>query len=309
MKKSLALALVLLLCGVAAADPDKGVDERARVDVAPAGAAFKQLAIDNPLGDVRIEGYYGTAIRIETRKHAPDEDTLDRLRVSLVPNPDGTVRITTTADASRESKPVARSSVRIDLIIRAPRAAHVDAQVVSGKLVVENMDGGGELDAASGAINVKNLSGELVTHSVSGTTTLAQVFGSVDAATVSADVDLDSINGDRLVASTSTRGAIAGRRVRSRDIELTTTDGRIALEAESALHGHIMVASLHGDLDVHLHRHGAIVVRAHGVKIDLGAQVKAQQDGWVETTFGQGETPTLVEMRSRYGAVQFAIVQ
>src|SRR5207248_8777024 len=101
-----ALAVVAVLAGVAHADPDKGVDERARVDVAPAGAAFKQLVIDNPLGDVRVEGYDGTAIRIETRKHAPDEDTLDRLRVSLVPNPDGTVRITTTADASRESKPV-----------------------------------------------------------------------------------------------------------------------------------------------------------------------------------------------------------
>jgi len=311
-----------VLCGVASADPDKGVDERARVDVAPAGHAFKQLAIDNPLGDVRIEGYDGTAIRIETRKHAPDEDTLDRLRVSLVPNPDGTVRITTTADPSRESKPVPRSSVRIDLIIRAPRGAHVDASIVAGKLEVENMDGGGELDAASGTIHVKNLSGELVTHSVSGTTSLAQVFGSVDAATVSADVDLDSINGERLVASTSTRGAIAGRRVRSRDIELTTTDGRIALEAESALHGHIMVASLRGDLDVHLHRHGAIVVRGHGVKVDLGAQVASktsggyapggQADGWVETTFGQLSTdsgPALVELRSRYGAVQFAIVQ
>jgi hypothetical protein len=312
---SRALLLVCVLGAAAHADPeksDKGVDERARVDVQPAGAAFKKIAIDNPLGDVRVEGYDGTAIRIETRKHAPDEDTLDRLRVSLVPNPDGTVRITTTADPSRESKPVPRSAVRIDLIIHAPRAAHVDAAVVAGKLDVENMDGGGELDAASGAIHVKNLSGELVTHSVSGTTSLAQVFGSVDAATVSADVELDTINGERLVASTSSRGAIAGRRVRSRDIELTTTDGRIALEAEPGLRGHIMVASLRGDLEVRVHRHGALVVRGHGVKVDLGAQTRPQADGWVETTFGQGsgtDAPALVELRSRYGAVQFAIVQ
>jgi hypothetical protein len=308
MKK--ALLLVAVLAGTAAAD---GVDERARVDVAPAGAAFKQLAIDNPLGDVKIEGYDGNSIRIETRKHAPDEDTLDRLRVSLVPNPDGTVRITTTADASRESKPMPRGAVRIDLIIRAPRGAHVDAAVVSGKLEVQNMDAGGELDAASGSILVKNMQGEVVTHSVSGPTSLAQVFGSVDAATVSADVELDTINGERLIATTSTHGAIAGRRVRSRDIELTTTEGRILLEAESALHGHIMVASLRGDLDVRLHRHGAVVVRGHGVKVDLGAQIKAaqatSQDGWVETTLGQGDQPALVEMRSRYGNVQFAVVQ
>jgi hypothetical protein len=293
--------------------PKADVVEHARVDLAPAGHPFKQIAIDNPLGDVRVEGYDGTAIRIETRKHAPDEDTLDRLRVSLVPNADGTVRITTTADPSKESKPVPRSAVRIDLVIRAPRDARVDAAVVAGKLEIENMDAGGELDAASGSISVRNVSGELVTHSVSGLTSLAQVFGSVDAATVSADMELDTINGERLVASTSSQGRIDGRRVRSRDVELTTTDGRIVLEAEAALHGHLVVASLRGDVEVRLHRHGAVIVRGHGTKVDLGTLVKAstnpQQDGWVEAMYGQGDLPALVELRSRYGAVRFAVVQ
>lgn len=307
-----AAMLVIALCGVAAADPAKGVDERARVELAPAGHAFKQLAIDNALGDVRVEGYDGTSIRIETRKHAPDDDTLDRLRVSLVPNPDGTVRITTTADASRESRPVPRSAVRIDLIIRAPRDARIDAAVAAGKLEIENMDAGGELDAASGAIWVRNVSGELVTHSVTGPMTLAQVFGSVDAATVAADLDLDTIGGERLVASTANHGRIAGRRVRSRDIELTTNEGQIVLEAETTLHGHVVVASLRGNLDIRLHRHGALVVRGRGTKVDLGAPAPTHHDGWVESTFGQvdpADLPALVELRSRYGAVQFAIVQ
>jgi hypothetical protein len=304
-----ALLLVCVLAGTASADPDKGAVERSRVDVAPAGHPFKKLQIDNPLGDVRVEGYDGTAIRIETRKHAPDEDTLDRLRVSLVPNPDGTVRITTTADATRESRPVPRSAVRIDLIIRAPRSAHVEATVSAGKIEIENMDAGGELDAASGPISVRNVQGELVTHSVSGPTSLAQVFGSVDAATVSADMDLDTIGGDRLIASTSSHGRIAGRRVRSRDIELTTTDGRIVLEAEAALHGHLVVASMHGDVDVRLHRHGAVLVRGLGTKVDLGQLAQARADGWMEAAIGHDDAPAMVEMRSRYGLVQFAIVQ
>ncbi|MGE5181658.1 MAG: hypothetical protein ACM31C_06335 [Acidobacteriota bacterium] len=303
-----------MLGGVAAADPgkDNGVVERASVDVAPAGRAFKQLEIENPLGDVKVEGYDGTAIRIETHKHAPDEDTLDRLRVSLVPNPDGTVRITTTADPSRESRPVPRSAVRIDLVIRAPRDARVDAVVASGKLEIENMDAGGELDAASGPITVRNVQGELVTHSVSGPTSLAEVFGSVDAATVSADMELDTIGGERLVASTSSQGRIAGRRVRSRDVELTTTDGRIVLEAEAALHGHLVVASLRGDVEVRLHRHGPVLVRGRGVKVDLGGATRPYMEGWLETSFGQGgidSGPALVELRSHYGIVQFAIVQ
>ena len=312
----LAPAIACALAAHAAAEPggvekaEGGVIERSTVDVAPSAHPFTHISIDNPLGDVRVEGYDGTAIRIETRKHAPDEDTLDRLRVSLVPNPDGTVRITTTADASsREALPVPSSAVRIDLIVHAPRDAKVEAAVAAGRLEVEAMDAGGELDAASGPITVKNVSGELWTHSVSGATTLAQVFGSVDAATVSADMELDTIGGDKLVASAN-HGHIAGRRVRSRDVELTTTDGKIVLEAEAALHGRISVASLRGDVDVRLHRHGALVVRARGTKVDLlGAAARDVPDGWKQARFGDGDNPTQVELRSRFGLVQFAILE
>src|SRR6185436_17968655 len=148
------------------------------------------------------------------------------------------VTIRTTADGGRERSPVARSAVRIDFVIRAPRETHVEAAVSSGRLEVANMDAGGDLDTSSGPISVRNVQGELLTHSVSGATRLAQVFGSVDAQTVSSDLDLDTIGGDRVIASVH-RGRIDGRRVRARNVELTTTDGRIVLEAEAALHGRL----------------------------------------------------------------------
>lgn len=304
-----ALAILCVIAAPALAEPEKrGVIEHARVELVPPGQPFKQLVIDNPLGDVRVEGYDGHALMIETTKHAPDDDTLERLRVSLVPNPDGTVRIATTADSGHEIRPVSRTQVRIDLIIRAPRDMRVEAAVSTGKLQVVNMDAGGELDTSSGAIDVRNVSGEVLTHSVSGATSLAQVFGSVDAQTVSSNVDLDTISGDRLVASAN-KGRIAGRRVRSRDIELTTTDGKIMLEAEAALRGHLVVSTLRGDLEIKLRRHGAVTVRAHGTKIDLGATTTAQADGWVQGTFGQGDYPALVELRSRWGSVQLTVFQ
>ena len=310
MSRFLVVCLLGGLTSSALAEPTTGSSEHARLELAPAGHAFKALQIENPLGDIKIEGYDGTAIMIETHKQAPDDESLERLRVSLVPNPDGTVRITTTADKPVEAKPVPRSAVRIDLVIRAPRNAHVDATVAAGKLEVFNMDGGGELDSASGPLSVKNVQGELYTHTVSGVTTLAQVFGSVDAATISADMDLDTIAGEKLFASAN-RGRIAGRRVRSREIELTTTEGRIMLEAEAALHGHLVVSSLRGDVEVHLHRHGPVYLRARGSKVDLGQQqtVHPQPNGWSETTFGRGDQPALVELRSTYGNVQFTIVE
>ncbi|MEO8551471.1 MAG: DUF4097 family beta strand repeat-containing protein, partial [Kofleriaceae bacterium] len=187
----------------------------------------------------------------------------------------------------------------------------VDAAVSSGKLEIENLDAGGELDSASGAISAKNVSGELMTHSLSGPTSLTQVFGSVDAATVSSDMDLDSINGEKLVASAN-KGRIAGRRVRSRDVELTTTDGKIVLEAETALHGRLVVSSLHGDIEVHLRRHGAINVRARGGKVDLGqpANLIEHTAGWTVATLGRSSDPMAsVELMSKYGAVSLAVIQ
>jgi hypothetical protein len=313
IRRALALALVLAPA-IAAAEPDKpaGLDERAKFEVAPPGRPFTRIAVDNELGDVRVEGYDGSAIVVETHKHAPDEDALDRLHVSLVPNPDGTVRIATAIAAGREVRPVPRGAVRVDLIVRAPRKARVEGRVGSGTLAVANMDAGGDLDAGAGAIVVRNVSGELSTHTVSGATSLTTVFGSVDAQTMSADVDLDTINGDHLIASAN-HGRIAGRRVRSRDVELTTTDGRIALEAEAALHGRVVVASLRGDVDVRLHRHGQVVVRARGTRVDLGTpMIIRQPDRWLQATFGEpmtGETAAAVELRSQLGAVQFAIIE
>jgi hypothetical protein len=322
---SLVLAGALgALGGSAAAQPPRGAapapgatqahaSERSRLSIEPAGHAITRLSIENPLGDVKVEGYDGTAIQIEAHKFAPDDDALDRLHISLVPNPDGTVTIRTTADGGKEVRPVARGAVRLDLVIRAPRDARVEAAVGSGALEVVNMDAGGDLDTGSGPISVRNVQGEVLTHSVSGATRLVQVFGSVDAQTLSSDLDLDTIGGERLIASVH-HGRIDGRRVRARDVELTTTDGRILLEAEAALRGHLVVSSFKGDVDVQLRRHGAVMVRARGTRVDLGAPARPQPNGWFEASLGPGDhagvvETAVVEIRAAEGNVKFAIIE
>jgi hypothetical protein len=299
-----ALLLVCVLATTASAD----ITEKSRVEVNP--PKVKQVSIENSLGNVRIEGHDGPGIIIDTQKRAPDDEAMDRLRVSLVPNPDGSVRITTHADPSPESKPVSRSAVSIDVVIRAPRNARFDAVVGSGKLEVRNMDAGGELDSASGAITVENVQGELYTHSVSGRMSITKAFGPVDAATISSDVVLDSISGQKLVASAND-GKIAGRRVRSRDVELTTTSGGITLEAEALARGHIMVSSLRGDVDVKVRRSTALamVVRGRGTKVDLGGGKVSQVGKWQEAKIGTGGEATVVELRANRGVVRFAVIQ
>lgn len=307
--KLLVPGIVALLCAPALANP---ATEKSKLEVRPSSGPFKQLAIENPLGDVKVVGYDGSAVQIETIKHAPDDDTLDRLRVALVPENDGTVRISTSVDPAKELRPVGGGAVRIDIVIHAPRAARIDAATAGGKLEIENLDAGAELDSTSGEITVKNVSGELLTHSVSGVTSLTQVFGPVDAATISSNVDLDSISGEKLVASAH-KGSIAGRRVRSREVELSTTDGRIALESELALHGHLIVSSVRGDISVQLRRaNNAVMVRARGGKVDLGqpANLIERTAGWTVATLGRSSDPSAsVELQSKYGVVSLAVIQ
>jgi hypothetical protein len=304
-----AAGALCVLAPPAAADPP--LVERARLEIQPPGRPFKKLTIDNPLGGVRVEGHDKASIEIETLKQGPSEEALDRLHVTLTPNPDGTVRLTTTADGGRELKQLPRGAVTLDLIVRAPRDARIEAASSSGALEVHNMDNGGDLDTASGRIDVRNVAGELSTHSMSGPTQLTQVFGSVDAQTLSSQIDLDSIGGEKLVASAND-GKIAGRRVRSRHVELTTVNGTIVLEGEMPLRGRLIVASMKGDISVRVRRSSFIVVRARAAKVDLGGTAQqAQPDGWIEAQFGQhaGTPPSLIELRSRVGNVSFAIIE
>jgi hypothetical protein len=81
------------------------------------------------------------------------------------------------------------------------------------------------------------------------------------------------------------------------------------LEAEAALRGRLVVSSLKGDVDVQLHRHGAVIVRARGTRVDLGAPARPQPNGWVESTFGRAGDAALVEIRSPQGSIRFAIIE
>ncbi len=289
-----------------------GAREHTHLELAPTVAGFRQLIADNQLGDLRIVGYDGTALVIDAEKHAPDAEALDRLRVTLIPNPDGTVRLVTVADTSRESRPVGKSEFRLDLTIKVPRTVRLDARVGSGALVVENLDAGGELDAVSGMITVKNVSGGLTASSISGAQTFTTVFGALDSSAVNADVAIDSMVGPSLVTSVH-RGAISARRIRSKRIGLTSTEGSIALEAESTAGSVIDVSSVRGDVKVTIRRRGALRVIAMGETMILpkGTANETDSNGVRHLLLGTAPTSetAVLTLQSRYGAVKLVTIQ
>ncbi len=289
-----------------------GAREHTHLELAPTGAGFTQLIADNQLGDLRIVGYDGTALIIDTEKQAPDAESLDRLRVTLIPNPDGTVRLVTVADTSRESRRVGKSELRLDLTIKVPRTVRLEASVGAGTLVAENLDAGAQLDAVSGTITAKNVAGGLTASTISGAQTFTTVFGTLDSSAVTANVAIDSIVGPSLVTSVH-RGAISARRVRSQRIGLTSTEGAISLEAESMAGSVIDVRSLRGDVNVTIRRRGAlrVVAMAEAMTLPKGTVNETDSNGVRHLLLGTAPTSetAVLTLQSRYGAVKLVAIQ
>lgn len=317
MKRALATLACLLCSGVAAADDGvaaeetTGVEEHDVVEVQPGKKPIEAITVDNQLGDVQIIGHDGKGLIIYAYKHGPDDAALDQLRVSLIPDPDGPVKITTSLDRAAERTTLPSDEVRIDLVIRAPRDARIDARVGRGALIVRDMDAGGELDAGAGEISVENVSGSVYARSVDGNQRFEDMFGDLDVGALTADLAFDTVRGDELVASVHS-GAIDAVRVKSKRVELRATKGTIHLESELALGGSLIVANRHGDVDVSVKSPGSIKLKARaGATLNLlGAETTSNADTeWVKARYGKGKRAAAVELRSRYGDVRFAIVE
>jgi hypothetical protein len=224
--------------------------QRDVVEVSPArGVHIDLVDIDNRLGDVRIEGHDRDSISIMAVKRAPDQETMERLKVSLVPDPSGPVAITTSLKAGQEARPIPAGSVRIDLVVLAPRRARVRAQVWKGRVEVKGVDNGAELATDDGDIDVSQVSGAVSTQSGHGRHTFAQIYGAVNAQAVDGDMDLDLVRGDRLDAIMN-EGNLTGRRLRVRDLSVRITRGNVRLEGEAMPGGRYAVASYWGNIEV-----------------------------------------------------------
>ncbi|WP_428262931.1 hypothetical protein [Haliangium sp.] len=318
MTRSLTGALIALaalaLAAPAAAEP-AAVYERGEVVVEPPpGIQVTSLEVDNRLGDVRIEGHDHPTVIISAHKRGPDQATVERLKVSLIPDPNGPVRINTAILPGDDPRPIPPGAVRIDLVIRAPRAARVRAQVWNGHLAMAGMENGAELLANEGPIQVHNASGTIVTDAAAGDQQFVEIFGELDARVISGDMDLDTVRGQRLAANVH-QGRIDGRRVEVRDVWVTVIRGDVRLRGRAVPGGRYRLGSYRGDVELALTTAGPVSLRAHARAgtISLPAGMR-RSPGRVEGSVlgywpGGSEQPAAVELRSRVGNIRFSLPQ
>ncbi len=317
MKRLLAFLPLLLPAAALAAPPDNpGSDEgfvveRDNVEIAPAPQVkLHTLEIDNRLGDIIVIGRDAPGISLSVVKRAPDEETLERLKVNLVPDPRGVVRISSALLVGQELSPVAAGTVRVDIQIYAPRAVATRARAWNGKLGVTGMRNGADLMAHDGDIVVTNVTGPVQTTSMRGRQQLTDVVGSVRADDTYGDLALDSIRGDSLAARVH-RGTVTATRIHSRSVAITTTFGDIHFRGELLAGGRYELRSYRGN--VHARTSGAFRVEAYSRDgavepvVELGGS--SRDGGRLMGSWGASETPAYLLMSSTAGRVVFGLME
>lgn len=302
---------VLVVLAPAAARAD-GHFQRDVVNVAPHdGTAITAVAVDNQFGNVTVIGHDGPDLIIKSEKLAPDEASLERLKVSFVPDPTGPIAIRTSLAHDTDGGAIRAGSVRIDLVIMVPRGARVDATVWNGAIDVRGVDNGASLTVNEGDIAVENATGDVTTYAALGTQRIERVYGAVAAEGVGGQLELLGVEGRRLQASMHT-GPITATRVRSGEVVMRTFHGDIRFDGELLPGGHYDLRAYRGDVEITF-RSGAslrveALARAGNVELPRELRPHKLGDGKMVGTYGGGSKPAGVVVTSRHGDVRVGIV-
>ncbi len=305
-------AVALASAGPAWADEPKAVTQRDVVDIEPAeDITIDTVTIDNRLGNVTVKGHDARGVTIRAVKRAPDADTMDRLKVSLVPDPAGPVRIRTSLLPGDEARPVAAGSVRVDLVIYVPRAAFVGATTWNGHVALERLDAGAEVATNKGDIKVKNCSGDIKTHAAQGAQEFVEVLGGVDAEGVAGSMTFQIVKGERLGARIH-EGSIDARQIRAKNVKLRATTGDISFDGDIVPGGSYSIVAFRGDVNVSFRKGAAFRVEALAkrgtVEAASALAARATTNGLIGT-YGGGKSSAGVFVSTNFGDVKVGFAE
>jgi DUF4097 and DUF4098 domain-containing protein YvlB len=225
------------------------------VDQTYALAAGGSVSLDNVNGDVSIEVWERTEVRVFAVKSASSPELLELLLVEVDAKPDA-VRINTRYLSTNNFKHEKGDHRQVEYTLTVPRSAKIeDVDLVNGSLLVIGVEGGVQAETVNGNIAVRECSGSAALSTVNGGielytnrldrgegVDLEAVNGSLDlylSAGVGAEVRAESLNGTirndfglevrkgKYVGS-DLSGVIAGG---GSNIQLETVNGSIGVHA------------------------------------------------------------------------------
>jgi DUF4097 and DUF4098 domain-containing protein YvlB len=233
------------------------------------------LIIEQPMGRLVINGWDKDQVRIHSHKHAPNDASLERLRVK-VEMVNGRVHIRTGVVVGNELRglpPVAAGAggapAGIDLTIDAPRGAALQARTWNGDLEATGFRAGAELASKRGEVRARDIKGKVHTNADFGRQKLSSISGDVDAHGVTGDLELDTVDGDTLEANV-VDGQITARDVHTPVVRLLSTAGGIVFIGTVRAGGRYQLTAMDGDVRLELERVPFTLHAQAGQKVTSG---------------------------------------
>jgi hypothetical protein len=235
----------------------------------------EEVVIEQPMGNLKVNGWDKPQVRITSRKRAPDAASLERLRIQ-VDMRDGRIAIKSgvyVRGVFKELPPQAGSDESIELSIDAPRNVRLHARTWAGDVEAAGFRAGAELASTGGEVRARDIEGKLRTNADFGRQRLSSIRGDVDARTLKGDMDIDSIDGD-LVDARVAEGQITARDLHAAMVRLLSAAGEVVLIGTLKPGGRYELTALDGNVQLRLKR-SPFSVTARGEELRSAFNLKS----------------------------------
>jgi DUF4097 and DUF4098 domain-containing protein YvlB len=185
-------------------------------------AAHGTLSIENASGDIRVDAYDGSTVRVVAHRQASSDDVLAQVKVEAV---------ATGGDVSIKGVyPPHCTNCEISFEIQIPRSAALVVTASSSAIETTAIGGDTMLETASGDIDVRHAGGPLIAQAASGAITIDGAASRLSAKTASGDINVSGANGD--VEARAASGDVKARFASTgsvRAIKLASVSGDVVL--------------------------------------------------------------------------------
>lgn len=242
------LLLAVLLAGSAL----QGRDDRAQQDFHYAYdlRAGGHLDLTNVNGTVEVVGWDRNSIDISGTKYAPDNGSLDQVKIKVDANGD-TARISTEAPITHGWR---HGNYGVNYRIRVPRRIRLDRlETTNGQIRAEDLEGGGRVSSTNGRLSLTHLVGDYRVSTTNGSIELQECSGDEKAETTNGSIRGRQKAG--AIEADSTNGSIDLMLEQPGDhkpIRISTTNGGVTLALAQYRDNPIKAETTHGAVNVRL---------------------------------------------------------
>ena len=313
------LCLCLFSLGVAAAEGNpetplssgeakqKEIVERGAFEISPPeGKSISKLHVTNSLGGVKIVGHDLPTLVVKATKRAPNQNAIERLSVSIVPDSNGVIRVSTSLKEKGETFELLKDDAWVDLDVYVPRSANVNAKTWSGNLRIQNVDNGSRARSNRGNINLHQIMGLVDLKSRRGHHSVSEAIGTVHATVLHGGMLFDDIAGELLDARMHV-GDMELKNIRSTHVMVKSTDGKINVSKTWAPNARYEISTLHGSVTWRgTGRKIKATLKGPKARFNSPKELKSSKGSPVGTRYvnlGGGKTPAHLELKSLDGAI------